>query len=181
MLPTPDEGLESLGAFIRAARVARGINQLRLAREARVSRKQLALLEQGGNVSVKFLLRVARFLDLSTIPLDGSVQLASGQSGLNVFGMLQALDFLAAFIEYLRNSTMDAVMPPSERRHLTDTPAFRDFVASLLDESNPAAAEKLAKAMTQVGDDLQGGSAPPRHTEETAALAVPASTRKRRA
>ena len=180
MLPKPDDGLESLGAFIRAARVARGINQLRFSREARVSRKQLTLLEQGGNVSVKFLLRVARALDLRTIPLDGNLQLVSGQSGINVLGMIQALDLVSAVVEYLRLSAMNAVLPPSEQVGLTDTPAFRDFVASLLEDANAGGAEKLARAMTQVADGLKGAASPPRHTEVPAESSVPAVTRKRR-
>ena len=76
--PTPDDAIASLGAFIRAARTARGITQMQAAREAKVSRKQLALFEKGGNVSVKFLLRLAHYLELDELPLDGRVRLAGG-------------------------------------------------------------------------------------------------------
>jgi transcriptional regulator with XRE-family HTH domain len=180
VLPTPEEGLSSLGAFVRAARMARGITQARAAREARVSRKQLALLEKGGNVSVKFLLRLARYLDVTHLPLDGTVQLVAGQGGLNVFELLQALDLLAAFVEHLRGFAMDAVLPPSERKKLIDTPAFRDFVTALLGEGNAAGTERLAQAITRFTDDATGRTPLPRAAEEPAAHTRPARRSRKR-
>ena len=179
MLPTPEEGLASLGSFMRAARTARGINQARAAREAKVSRKQLALLEKGGNVSVKFLLRLAKYLDLATLPLDGTVQLVSGQGGLNVFEMIQSLDFLAAFVEHLRLTAMDTVLPPSERAKPKDTPAFREFVTNLLGEGNTAGTERLANAIVHLNDDVKGSPVPPRSPDEAVAPRSARRARKR--
>jgi transcriptional regulator with XRE-family HTH domain len=128
VLPTPTEGLAALGSFVRAARVARGINQKRAAEEAQVSRRQLAILENGGNISVEFLLKVARYLGLSAIPLDGTVQLVAGQAGLNVHELLKSVDFLAVLVDHVRCVAMDAVLPPSERATSKDTPALKEFV-----------------------------------------------------
>lgn len=161
VLPTPDEALQSLGAAIRAARIARGHTQQSLAKAAKVSRGNLALLEQGGNVSIRYLLKVARVLDLTNIPLGGTVQLTSGnEEGLNVFGLIESLDLIAAVLDHLRRSVMNAVLPASERRELKDTVALKDFVARQL--GNSAGAERLAKAIVQLSDDVPAGASPPR-------------------
>jgi transcriptional regulator with XRE-family HTH domain len=179
VLPSPEESLASLGAFVRSTRLARGINQARAAREAKVSRKQLALLENGGNVSVKFLLRLARYLDVSTLPLDGTVQLVSGQAGLNVVEVMQSLDLLSAIVERLRDFAMDAVLPPSERGALKDTPAFRQFVMDLLREGDAAGTERLATAIANLADDVAGTTAPKRPLGAPAAPVRSRRSRKR--
>jgi transcriptional regulator with XRE-family HTH domain len=152
VLPTPEEGLASLGAFIRAARLGRGITQARAAREARVSRKQLALLEQGGNVSVKFLLRLARYLELDALPLDGTVRMVAGESGLDVVELLRYLHFLSALVEQMRDLAIHAALPPSQRGTLDDTLALRDFVARQLGDETGT--RRLAAAVFQLSDEV---------------------------
>ena len=169
MLPTSEESLVSLGAFIRGARAARGINQARAAREAKISRKQLALLENGGNVSVKFLLRLARYLNLTTIPLDGTVQLVAGQNGINIFELVQSLELLSFLVDHIRDFAMEAVLPSSEPRKLRDTPAFKQFVASLLDDGNTSGTARLAGAIVHFADDAKRDAAPPQPAEAPAA------------
>src|SRR5258708_28433226 len=142
VLPTEEESLASLGVFIRIARMERGITQVQAARDAGVSRKQLMLLEKGENVSVKFLLRVARYLELTAIPLDGHLQLVSGGPGLNVLELVKDLDLLITVAEHARDFAFDAVLPASERRKQRDTPAFRELVAR-----HDAEAEHLAAAL----------------------------------
>ena len=165
VLPTPEAGIRSIGATIRAARLARGLTQQKAAKEAKISRAQLALLEQGGNVSIKFLLKIAKFLDLTNIPLDGTVQLTSGvREGLNVFEVIQSLDLLAALVEHLRGLAMTAVLPPSERGKLKDTLALTDFVARHLGDD--VGVQRLAKAITQLSDDTPAGASPPRVADE---------------
>jgi transcriptional regulator with XRE-family HTH domain len=151
VLPPEDECLASLGEFIRAVRVTRGINQGQAAKDAGVSRKQLILLEKGGNVSVKFLLRVARCLGLTDIPLDGNVQLVSGQQGVNVFEITQTLDLVIALADRARSFTFEAVLPPSERRTLRHTPALREFIAR-----HHGDAEHLAAALANLAEDVGG-------------------------
>src|SRR6185436_19610490 len=58
-----------LGQTIRAARIKKGLTQARLARLAGVSRRHLAALEKGANVSVLVLKKVASVLDLTDIDL----------------------------------------------------------------------------------------------------------------
>lgn len=152
MLPTPEEGLASLGAFVRAARTARGINQARAAREAKVSRKQLALLEKGGNVSVKFLLKLARYLEVDALPLDGQVRLVAGEVGLNVVELLRYVEFLATLVQHLHGFAVQAALPPSQRGTLKDTLALREFVARQL--SDDAGARRLAAAIFQLSDEV---------------------------
>jgi len=58
-----------LGQIIRAARIKKGLTQARLARLAGVSRRHLAALEKGANVSVLVLKKVAGVLELTDIDL----------------------------------------------------------------------------------------------------------------
>ncbi len=155
MLPTPDESLASLGAFIRASRVSRGINQVTAAKGAKVSRRQLALLEKGGNISVKFLIKVARYLDLSRLPLDGHIEFVSGDTGLNVLELVDTLELLGSLVEHAKGFALQAMLPPSERPKLRDTPALLDFV--MRHYRDPEDIGRLAEAMLQISDEAAAG------------------------
>src|SRR5260221_5101520 len=61
-----------LGETVRSTRIRRGLTQAKLARLAGVSRRHLAALEKGANVSVHALLKVASVLDLTEIDLGGT-------------------------------------------------------------------------------------------------------------
>lgn len=177
MLPTEEESLASLGVFIRVARMQRGITQVQAARDAGVSRKQLMLLEKGENVSVKFLLRVARYLELTAIPLDGNIQLLSGTTGLNVLELVKDLDVLIAVAEHARDFAFNAMLPVSERRGLRDTPAFREFVAR-----HDGDAEHLAAALVNLSDNVpadQESTSPQLPEEQITARAARRSRRRK--
>src|SRR5258708_6195025 len=58
-----------LGETVRSARIKRGLTQARLARLANVSRRHLAALEKGANVSINVLQKVAAVLELAEITL----------------------------------------------------------------------------------------------------------------
>lgn len=66
-----------LGDTVREARIRKGLTQARLARLAGVSRRHLAALEKGANVSVLVLRKVASVLDLAEINLGGLMLRAS--------------------------------------------------------------------------------------------------------
>jgi len=75
-----------LGQSVREARLKKGFTQARLAKMAGVSRRHLAALEKGANVSINILQRVAAVLELTEIQL-GDVSLKRGEkdvSALNV-------------------------------------------------------------------------------------------------
>lgn len=55
---------------IRLRRRERNLTQEAVAKQAGVSRRQLALFEDGANVSLKFLLKIARVLELTELPVD---------------------------------------------------------------------------------------------------------------
>ncbi len=173
----PDDGLRSIGATIRAARIAHGYTQQALARKASVSRGNLVLLEQGGNVSIRYLLKVAHVLELTNIPLGGAVQLTSGnQSGMNVFDLLESLDLIAAIADHLRGFAMNAILPPSERGELKDTIALKEFVARHLGDADGV--ERLAKAIVRLSDDRPADATPPNVEDEE--TPQPLSTRRAR-
>lgn len=155
MRANDDERLAVVGAFIRAARRARGITQQKAAREANVSRGQLALLEKGQNVSVKFLLRIARYLGLTTIPLDGSVELVSGRNGLNVFELIRITEIFGALVDHLRAFAADAVLPPSELR---DAPAVDAFIAR--HAADPESLAVLERAMARLATTSTAAKSP---------------------
>lgn len=66
-----------LGDTVREARIRKGLTQAKLAKLAGVSRRHLAALEKGANVSVNILQRVAAVLDLTEIHL-GDLSLHAG-------------------------------------------------------------------------------------------------------
>jgi transcriptional regulator with XRE-family HTH domain len=68
-----------LGETIREARIKKGLTQARLAKMAGVSRRHLAALEKGANVSVSILQRVAAVLELAEIQL-GALSLRSAET-----------------------------------------------------------------------------------------------------
>lgn len=74
-----------LGQSVREARLKKGLTQARLAKMAGVSRRHLAALEKGANVSVGILQRVAAVLELKEIPI-GEISLRRNESehALNV-------------------------------------------------------------------------------------------------
>ena len=68
-----------LGDTVREARIRKNLTQARLAKLAGVSRRHLAALEKGANVSVSILQRVAQVLELKEIQI-GDLALKSNQS-----------------------------------------------------------------------------------------------------
>jgi len=72
-----------LGDTVREARIRKGLTQARLAKLAGVSRRHLAALEKGANVSVSILQRVAAVLELAEIQL-GDLSLRSNESDRGV-------------------------------------------------------------------------------------------------
>src|SRR5205823_7937541 len=67
-----------LGETVRSARIKKNLTQAKLARLAGVSRRHLAALEKGANVSVLVVKKVASVLDLTDIDL-GPLVLHSGK------------------------------------------------------------------------------------------------------
>jgi len=72
-----------LGETVREARIRKGFTQARLAKLAGVSRRHLAALEKGANISVGILHRVATVLDVTELQL-GDLSLRNDDSDLSV-------------------------------------------------------------------------------------------------
>jgi transcriptional regulator with XRE-family HTH domain len=176
-VPPPDEALRTLASVIRSTRLGRGVKLAQMARDLGVSRTQLQALENGRNVSVKFLLHVARYLELTTLPLDGHVQLvASGHSGnFNLVDVIQTLDLLTALVDHLRDVAVTASLPSSARSDLQDTPALKKFVEQVMADEDMTGAQRLAQALTRIPDDLKASGQRSRNSVS----ATPARTKKR--
>src|SRR3954447_1537909 len=67
-----------LGETVRESRIRKGLTQARLARMAGVSRRHLAALEKGANVSISVLKKVAAVLELTEIQLGGGLSVRAG-------------------------------------------------------------------------------------------------------
>jgi len=82
-----------LGDVVRETRIKKGLTQAKLARLAGVSRRHLAALEKGANVSVLVLRKVASVLDLTQIQLGGLELRADngGKNGMNVAVVADAI------------------------------------------------------------------------------------------
>ncbi|MFP5247451.1 MAG: helix-turn-helix transcriptional regulator, partial [Thermoanaerobaculia bacterium] len=72
-----------LGDTVREARIRKNLTQARLAKLAGVSRRHLAALEKGANVSINILQRVASVLELTEIQI-GELSLRSGNHDKSV-------------------------------------------------------------------------------------------------
>jgi transcriptional regulator with XRE-family HTH domain len=82
-----------LGDVVRETRIKKGLTQAKLARLAGVSRRHLAALEKGANVSVAVLKKVAAVLDLQEIQL-GELSLRAtkvGDDTLNIAVIADAI------------------------------------------------------------------------------------------
>ncbi|HEX7149914.1 MAG TPA: helix-turn-helix domain-containing protein [Thermoanaerobaculia bacterium] len=92
-----------LGDTVRDQRIRKGFTQARLAKLAGVSRRHLAALEKGANVSILVVQKVAAVLDLTDIPLGGDLHLRPGgaQPQFNVA-------LLAETVREAREETMRA-------------------------------------------------------------------------
>jgi len=71
-----------LGETVREARIRKGLTQARLARMAGVSRRHLAALEKGANVSILVLRKVAAVLELNEIQLGGGLSVRAGSDAM---------------------------------------------------------------------------------------------------
>jgi transcriptional regulator with XRE-family HTH domain len=80
-----------LGEAVREARIRKGLTQARLARLAGVSRRHLAALEKGANVSIAVLKKVATVLELHDIQL-GDLVLHSGTADQPTVNMPMLID-----------------------------------------------------------------------------------------
>lgn len=86
--------LESLGECIRLARLERKLTQARLAELAGVSRAQLHQLEKGANVSIVFLIKVARVLELTEVPVGFLTLRAATAATPALMATARALDVM---------------------------------------------------------------------------------------
>lgn len=102
-----------LGDIVRETRIKRGLTQAKLARLAGVSRRHLAALEKGANVSVLVLTKVASVLDLQEIELGDDLSLRASKSGnqnLNV----------AVIADAIREARSDSLRAETLLQHAED-------------------------------------------------------------
>jgi transcriptional regulator with XRE-family HTH domain len=156
--------LEAFGRLVHETRLRKNLTQQRAAREAGISRKQWALLEDGHNLSAVFIQKVASYLELSVIPLGEGLQ-ATTESGGGVdvtalFGLADELVASAtAFAERLRAFAMEAVLPASERSG--DAEAIARFIARTKEGASEDS-KQLSRAIHDLAADgvVRNGAVP---------------------
>jgi transcriptional regulator with XRE-family HTH domain len=154
--------LEAFGMLVHETRVRKNLTQQRAAREAGISRKQWALLEEGHNLSAVFIQKVARYLELSVIPLGEGLQATTESGGgVDVTALLGLADelvaFANAFAERLRAFAIDAVLPASERTE--DAEAIAGFVANAK-RRGPGGSGMVTQTIKKLAADVGHGTAP---------------------
>jgi len=109
-----------LGETVRNSRTKKGLTQAKLARLAGVSRRHLAALEKGANVSVLALKKVASVLDLTEIDLGPLLLHAAKDPSLQVNMLLLAETIREAHADATRAQSLlaeaEGMMNEGKRR-----------------------------------------------------------------
>jgi transcriptional regulator with XRE-family HTH domain len=151
------EEVGEMGRMVRAVRVARGFTQQQVAKGAGVSRAQLADFEKGANVSILFLLKVARFLKFPILSCESGA--FSSTPGLDISRVLRLLELVKGAVDELSVAVMEAVLPPSERSsELRDTPALKAFLEK--HRADDGALARVAAALVGGTDDRPASREP---------------------
>ena len=169
---------EPLSDIIRMRRKQLNLTQEKLAKMAKVSRRQLSLLEDGHNVSLLFLTKIADALELTDIPVGrlrvftAPPELAALVRAAEAIQILkQASDTWRAAAATIdaSSSTLDALIV-----NATEKASALDSLKALID----AAAERLAHLPPKEGNAAEtlrmlAGSDPARPAPASPSLARP--------
>jgi transcriptional regulator with XRE-family HTH domain len=168
-----------LGQTIRAARIKQGLTQARLARLAGVSRRHLAALEKGANVSVLVLKKVASVLELTDIDLGDVTLHASRPTAPAINLPLLAETLHEAHTEALRTQALLARAEGlfGEEKKLGVVAHFPKLAPRVLDvtprRGAAVADTDVNVAQLAISADLTQGE-PVRELSEGETIAIPA-------
>jgi len=140
---------ETLGNLIRIRRLERRLSQERLSEIAGVSRGQLRQMENGENVSLQFLTKVATALELTELPI-GALRLRA--SPLELDPIVEALDAVATAKRAIEQAKeveallagAEAVLETLVERALGETASSRDITEAAHRMLNAPAAMRRA-------------------------------------
>ena len=138
----------TLATIVQAARRKKNLTQQRAARAAGVSRGQWAALEQGANVTVDFLRKIAPVLELAEIPIGGGLSMSCG-SPVDSMKLLAIAELIEQHAEALRHLAMASILATD--RQLDDTNAMAAFVADheTMDEEEGRRLERASREMSE--------------------------------
>ncbi|HKS23244.1 MAG TPA: helix-turn-helix domain-containing protein [Thermoanaerobaculia bacterium] len=169
-----------LGQIIRAARIKKGLTQARLARLAGVSRRHLAALEKGANVSVLVLKKVAAVLELTAIDLGDVTLNVTRPSAPAINLPLLAETLHEAHTGAMRTQALLARAESlfGEEKKLGVVAHFPKLVARVIDVTPKRAAGAVAEhdanvAQLGVAAEVRQGQ-PVRELTEGETVAIPA-------
>jgi transcriptional regulator with XRE-family HTH domain len=166
---------EPLPTLIRSKRLESNLSQDALAKLAGVSRRQLALFEEGQNVSLKFLIKVARALRLTELPI---AELSIRAVQPDLVAVVKAADVLARLRQRAHEwanaaSEIDALSASLDE--IINVPATARVSGSHVHES----AARLEQAPASERHAASAALRPVGHAEPAAAAPRPRSTVRR--
>jgi transcriptional regulator with XRE-family HTH domain len=138
----------SLGDFMRITRQRRSLTQDRLADLAGVSRWQVVKMEQGENISIDFLLKVAGALELTEVPVDFVTLRQPDTRALMVAA--DAIDLARSIIGPVRDSAADL----DRAAETIDALLTRPQVPEESQRRIAAAAERLARTSPEHAEEV---------------------------
>jgi transcriptional regulator with XRE-family HTH domain len=184
---------EPLGQVIRLRRIQRNLTMDRLARMAGVSRRQLSLLEDGHNVSLLFLTKIAKVLEITDLPV-GDLRVRAAPPELAVIvSASEMLERIKPTISLWNTAEQEiqrttAALDEMIERSLSAGPSARDVVEAAERLANLPAAEhdaagKTLAALAQKNPQIRAPR--PKRPEsaespDSAENAEPAQRRRRR-
>ena len=167
----------TLGLFIRAERLRKGLTIASAAALAGVSRKYWTELEGGANVTIAVLRKAAAVLDLTSIPIGQGVSINRAGAIIDAGAVLGLTESLAAkardaelLIDQLRDLALTAMMKTDP---LLETESVRNLFAG-----HPEPNEEEAASLARVAQRLSKDAAQPVPALEPSP--VPAVVKKRR-
>jgi transcriptional regulator with XRE-family HTH domain len=157
---------EPLGEVIRLRRKQLGLTLDRVATLAKVSRRQLALLENGRNVSLLFLTKIANVLEMSELPV-GHLRVFSAQPELaSLIRAAEAVHDLRQASDTWRNAAATitlsgAALDQLVTRAVASPPATKESEAAAWLAKLPVPAqEALAETLRMIAGPETADKAP---------------------
>jgi transcriptional regulator with XRE-family HTH domain len=132
---------KALGAQLQAARLAKGISVVKLAKTSGVSRRHIGMAESGANITLRVLQDLLAALGLTEVSL-GNVSVSTTGDSLNRVTVLVIAEEMSAAIRHL-NAAVDSL-----RAYAEGHPAPEIAKATALIREVTAGVKKAARHVT---------------------------------
>ncbi len=173
---------EPLCHVIRLRRLQRNLTQERLAKLAGVSRRQLSLIEEGRNTSLLFLMKIAKVLELTELPV-GDLRLRAAQPELSTIVLAaETLERLKPFLPIWAGAAEQVQDASASLEELIGKTLASGATAAGIGDAAESLAGTPAEERSATGETLRSLSRPEaaiRPTQLKAAVRTAARRRSR--